>query len=105
MAIMGNQNGRHTVQHVLLVDKLFHSCHGNKKGGIKTFFGFLSSSFIKLCRNIHCSVWQLLGGWKNSKNSTQMVQNGHHGKPKWSPYGAACLTPCKYPFPLKFFHF
>jgi hypothetical protein len=24
---------------------------------------------------------------------------------KWSPYGAAWLTPCKYPFPLKSFHF
>ena len=23
----------------------------------------------------------------------------------WRPYGAACLTPCKYPFPLKYFHF
>jgi hypothetical protein len=22
-----------------------------------------------------------------------------------SPYGAACLTSCKYPFPLNFFHF
>jgi hypothetical protein len=32
-------------------------------------------------------------------------ENGHHSKPKWSPYGAACLTPCKYPFPLKSFHF
>jgi hypothetical protein len=25
--------------------------------------------------------------------------------PKWSPYGAACLTSCKYPFSLKSFHF
>jgi hypothetical protein len=25
-------------------------------------------------------------------------------KPKWSPYCGACLTPCKYPFPLKSFH-
>ena len=33
------------------------------------------------------------------------IQNGHHGKPKWLPYGAVCLTPCKYPFPLKSFHF
>jgi hypothetical protein len=23
-------------------------------------FGFLSSNFMKICRNIHCSVWQLL---------------------------------------------
>jgi hypothetical protein len=30
------------------------------------------------------------------------IQNGHHRKPKLSPFGAACLTPCKYPFPLKF---
>ena len=33
------------------------------------------------------------------------IQNGRHSKPKWSPYGAACLTSCKYPFPLKSFHF
>ena len=33
------------------------------------------------------------------------VQNGHHSKPKWLPYGAAYLTPCKYPFPLKSVHF
>ena len=29
--------------------------------------GFLSSNFMKLCRNIHRSVWQLLGVWTNSK--------------------------------------
>ena len=33
------------------------------------------------------------------------IQNGRHRKPKLSPYGAACLTPCNYPFPLKSFHF
>jgi hypothetical protein len=33
------------------------------------------------------------------------IQNGCHSKPKWSQYGAACLTPCKYLFPLKSFHF
>ena len=33
------------------------------------------------------------------------IQNGRHSKPKWSPYGAACLTSCKYPFPMKYFHF
>jgi hypothetical protein len=33
------------------------------------------------------------------------IQIGRHSKPKWSQYGAACLTPCKYPFPLKSFHF
>ena len=36
-----------------------------------------------------------------------LVQNHrvHHSKPKWSPYGAAYLTPCKYPFPLKSVYF
>ena len=33
------------------------------------------------------------------------IPNGHHSKPKWSPYGEACLTPSNYPFPLKSFHF
>ena len=33
------------------------------------------------------------------------IQNGRHSKLKWSQYGAECLTPCKYPFPLKSFHF
>ena len=33
------------------------------------------------------------------------IQKCHHSTPKWSPYGAACLTPYKYPFPLKSFHF
>ena len=32
------------------------------------------------------------------------IQNGHHSKQKWSPYGAACLTTSKYPFTLKSFH-
>ena len=34
-----------------------------------------------------------------------LIQNGHHSKPKLSPYGAACLTSCKYPLPLNFIHF
>ena len=34
-----------------------------------------------------------------------LVPNGDHSKPKWSPYGAACLISCKYPFPLKSVHF
>ena len=60
---------------------------------------------------------------------TFWTQNGRHSKPKmdinsqhqnllgnqisskwrifvfWSPYGAACFPSCKYPFPLKSFHF
>jgi hypothetical protein len=37
-----------------------------KKGDLKKI-GFLSSNFMQLCRNIHRSVWQLLGGLKNLK--------------------------------------
>jgi hypothetical protein len=33
-----------------------------KKGGFKKKFGFLLSNFMKLCRNIHRNVWQLLRG-------------------------------------------
>jgi hypothetical protein len=33
--------------------------------------------------------------------TAKMLNNEKH---KWSPYGAACLTPCKYPFPFKSFH-
>ena len=32
------------------------------------------------------------------------IQNCRHSKLKWWPYGAACLTPCKYPFPFKSFY-
>ena len=42
------------------LNKLFRNCHGNKKGRIKKKLGFLSLNFIKLCRNIQRSVWQLL---------------------------------------------
>jgi hypothetical protein len=118
------------------------NCHRNKLGGLK-IIGFLSSNFMKLCRNIHRSVWQLLGMNKfklaaiamvtkvqkmlNSNRTADpfetvgnqispksgdfcilaaiLVTNGHHSKPKWSPYGAACLTVCKYPFLLKSVHF
>jgi hypothetical protein len=38
-----------------------------KKGGFKKTFGFLSSNFMKLCRNIHRSLWQLLGVEKKLK--------------------------------------
>jgi hypothetical protein len=41
-----------------------------KKEGFKKIFGFLSSNFMELCRNIHHSVWQLLG--------VEHFQNGFH---------------------------
>jgi hypothetical protein len=39
-----------------------------QKKGITKFVGFLSSNFMKLCRNIHRSVRQLLG--------VEKIQNG-----------------------------
>jgi hypothetical protein len=63
------------------LDKLCCSCHVNKKGGIKKYFGFLSSNFMKICRNIHRSVWQLLG--------VEKIKNGGHCHgnqgTKWPP--------------------
>jgi hypothetical protein len=38
-----------------------------QKRGDKKKFGFLSSNFMKLCRNTHHSVWQLLGGFEKFK--------------------------------------
>jgi cytochrome c553 len=48
--------------------KLCRSCHGHKKEGILKKIGFISSNFIKFYRNIHRSVWQLLG--------VEQIQNG-----------------------------
>jgi hypothetical protein len=52
-----------------------------KRGGFKKNFGFLSSNFMKICRNIHRSVWQLLG--------VEKIPNGGrcHGNQgtKWPP--------------------
>jgi hypothetical protein len=45
-----------------------------KKGGFKKKIGFLSSNFMKLCRNIHRSVWQLL--------EVEKFQNGGCNKPR-----------------------
>jgi hypothetical protein len=36
----------------------------------KYIFGFHSSNFMKLCRNMHRSVWHLLG--------VEQIQNGSH---------------------------
>jgi hypothetical protein len=36
-------------------------------------FGFLSSNFMKFCRNIHPSVWQLLGLKKFKMSTVAMV--------------------------------
>jgi hypothetical protein len=40
-----------------------------KRGDLRNF-GYLSSNFIKLCRNIHRSVWQLLGVDKNQNGGS-----------------------------------
>jgi hypothetical protein len=39
----------------------------------RIIFGFLSSNFMKLCRNIHRSVWQLLGLTKFKMAAVAMV--------------------------------
>jgi cytochrome b len=58
------------------LDKLCRSCHGNKKEGFKKNW----IPFMKLCRNIHSSVWQLLGVLKKIKMAAvamaTKVQNG-----------------------------
>jgi hypothetical protein len=38
-----------------------------QKRGDLIFFRFLSSNFMKLCRNIHRSVWQLFAGVEKFK--------------------------------------
>jgi hypothetical protein len=48
------------------------------KGGFKKRFGFLSSNFMKLCRNIQHSVWQL---WIFVFWWSFWIQNGGHSKP------------------------
>jgi hypothetical protein len=40
---------------------------------IKKIIGFLSSNFMKLCRNIHRSVWQLLGDVDVTGNITARI--------------------------------
>jgi hypothetical protein len=58
-----------------------------KKGGLKKI-GFLSSNFMNLFKNIHGSVWQLLG--------VETIQNGDrcHGNQgaknvKFKPYSGS----------------
>jgi hypothetical protein len=59
---------------VAILKILIRSCHRNKKGEIQKFLGFLSSNFMKLCKNIHRSVWQLLGGLKKFKMATGQLR-------------------------------
>jgi hypothetical protein len=61
-----------------------------KKGGIN-FVLFLLSNFMKLCRNIHRSVWQLFWG-----GGVEQIQNGgrFHGNQdaknvKFTPYSGS----------------
>jgi hypothetical protein len=61
---------------------------GNRKGRIKKKMGFLSSNFIKLCRNIHCSVWQLLGVGK-IKNGGCCHGNQGAKNVKFKPYSGS----------------
>jgi cytochrome c553 len=67
------------------LDKLCRSCHGNKQGGISKNLGFLSSNFMKLCRNIHRSVWQLLGGVEKIQNGGRCHGNQGAKNVKFTP--------------------
>jgi hypothetical protein len=59
------------------VGQTLRSCHGNNKGGIQKKIGFLSSNFMKLCRNIHRSVLQLFSGLNKFKMAAvAMVTQG-----------------------------
>ena len=83
-------------------------------GGLLYFgghFGFKMATIAKQTMDINSLHHILLGSQISPKSEDFVfwpplwIQNGRHSKPKWSPYGAACLTPCKYPLPLKSFHF
>jgi hypothetical protein len=57
------------------------SCHRNKKGGIKKKFGFLSSNFMKLCKNIHQCVaafWGLKKFKMAMVTKVQKMLNSNH---------------------------
>jgi hypothetical protein len=54
------------------LDKFAAVAIETKKGDSKKI-GILSSNFMKLCRNIHRSVWQLLGFKKCKMAAVAMV--------------------------------
>jgi hypothetical protein len=70
------------------VGQIWQSCHRNKKGGIKKKIGFLSSNFMKLLKNIHRSVWQLLGIEKN-QNGDRYRGNEGAKNVKFKPYSGS----------------
>ena len=61
-----------------------------KRGDLKKF-GFLSSNFMKLCRNIHRRMWQLLGGWKKFEMAAVMARYNmaanYKNHPIWAKFG------------------
>jgi hypothetical protein len=59
-----------------------------KKGDLKKKIGFLSSNFMKLCRNIQHSVWQLLGVGKN-QNGSRCHGNQGAKNVKFTPYSGS----------------
>ena len=54
--------------------------------------------------DINSQHHNLLGNKISSKSEDFCILVVIFGS-KWPPYGAACLTPCKYPFPLKSVNF
>ena len=59
--------------------------------------------------DINSQHHNLLGSQISSQSEdfciSAAILDGRQSKPKCSPYGTAGLTSCKYPFPLKSFHF
>jgi hypothetical protein len=50
-----------------LVGQISPQLPWKQKRGIQKKIGFLSSNFMKICRNIHRSVWQLFWGGVEKK--------------------------------------
>jgi hypothetical protein len=77
-----------------LVGQISPQLPWKQKRGIQKKIGFLSSNFMKICKNIHRSVWQLFGGVeKNFKMAAvamvTKVQNGRQiqNPPIWAKFG------------------
>jgi Ulp1 family protease len=129
---IANQNGRNMVQYILLPVNIHFHWNRFIFEFLTMFKMFILAAILNILRKwiftgskIYCTIlrpfWFAMVAILNPKWSPKCknlliwakfgfqvsfwIQNGHHSKPKWSQYGAVYLTPCKYPFPLKSFHF
>ena len=80
---------------------------GNQIGGFLYFgghFGFKMATIANQTMDINSQHHNLLRSQISPKSEDFCILATILYS-KWSPYGTACLTPCKYPFPLKSFNF